>query len=105
MATKNKQTIEESNDNRLTFVVPSNGGASNLREFTDKVTETFGARILKTVGTEKETLITVERDKTITAADMLDELVNMHEVERVEGYPYSNKRMGEPQRVLVILAH
>lgn len=105
MANIDQSTSEDTNHNQITFVVPSNGDASRLREFTENAKQTLGARILKTVGTRKETIITFEGDKTITTANVLNKLVNMREVERVEENPSTNKRGREPQGILVILAH
>jgi len=84
MAKVEQLTAQEARHNEVTLVVPSGGDASLLREFTEKVTQIFGARILRTVGCSAETSITVEVDEAVTMPVMLNQLMNMPEVERAE---------------------
>lgn len=104
MASEKQSIMEEMNHNQVTFVVPSNGDATRLGEFQEKIKETFGGRIIKTIGCVEQTLITYEGDNTITRADMLNKLVNMPQIERVEDNHSLNKRGNGHQGILVILA-
>ena len=56
------------------------------------------------MGSWKETLVTFEVDKPITTDDMLNKLMNMPGVERVEENQLTKKRGKKPQGILVILA-
>ena len=97
-------TIEEEiNHNEVTLVLPSNGDAIRLREFTEKFNQIFGTRILKTTGSWTETLITLERNRAITIANMLDQLANMPEVERAEEKQIKNHQ-AKQEVILVKLA-
>ncbi len=96
-------TTEEVNHNQVTLVVPSTGDATRLREFTEKVKQIFTARALGIMGSWKETVVTLETDKPITTADMVNKLMNMPGVERVEE-SQSMKKRGKPKGILVILA-
>jgi len=94
---------EETNHNGVTLVVPSNGDAIHLHEFTNKVKQVFGTRILSTIGSWTETSITIEGDKTTTTANIVNQLVNMPEVETVEEKQVKNQQTKQ-EVILVKLA-
>jgi hypothetical protein len=104
MAKLEKSVTEETHQNEVTLIVPSNGDATRLREFTEKFKQIFGARILGIIGSWEQTLITVEIDKMITIESMLDQLVNMREVESVQEKQIKNHN-GNHEGILVILAN
>ena len=99
-----EEITEETSDNQVTLVLPSNGDATRVREFTDKVKQVFAAKILKIIGSWTETLITVQIDKSVTTEDILDTLVNIPQVERVEKNKSIKEQGTESQCILVVLA-
>lgn len=86
--------VEEINRNRVTLVVPSNCDATRLREFKEKVKQTFAARIIEIIGSREETIITFEVDRMINVANMCGELANMPEVEKAEETDMRNHQSG-----------
>ena len=94
---------EEMNHNEVTLVLPSNGNAIRLREFTEKFNQIFDTRILKTTGSWTEISITLERNIAITTANMLDHLANMPEVEMAEEKQVKNHQANQ-EVILVKLA-
>jgi hypothetical protein len=99
-----EEITEETNHNQVTLVLPSNGDATRVREFTDKIRQVFAAKILKVIGSWTETLITVQIDKSVTTEDILNNLVNIPQVERAEKNKSIKERGTQSQCILVVLA-
>ena len=68
-------TAEDVQHEQATLVIPSTADAGQLREFTEKVKQVFAARILKTVGSWRETFVTLELNNPINTENMLSQLV------------------------------
>lgn len=96
-------TEEEIQHERATLVIPSTADASRVRDFTEKVKQVFAARILKTVGSWKETFITLELNSSITVPDMLSTLATIPGVEGAEEKQIRNQG-ATPKGILVTLA-
>lgn len=104
MVDKKQWAAEEINRNQVTLLVPSTGDATRLRDFTEKVKQVSATGSLEIIGSWRENLITFELDKAITLANMINMLVSMPQVERVQENQVIKKRGTESQGILVILA-
>jgi len=67
----------------VTLVVPSPGDASQLRRFTCRAEETLQARLLETVGSWRDTRVTLQLRSPVSLVNVLDRLMKMPEVEEV----------------------
>jgi len=68
----------------IAIVVPSPGDATQLRRFVCQLEEELKASVLETISTWTNTDIALELQKSVSLGNMLDQLVNMPEVEKVE---------------------
>ncbi len=96
-------TAEEIQHDQATLIIPSTTDASLLREFTEKVKQVFAARILKTVGSWRETFITLELNSPITMPNMLSTIATIPGVEGAEEKQIRNQG-ATPKGILVTLA-
>ena len=103
VANPEKSVTEETNHYQVTLVIPSTGDANRLTEFTDRVGQLFAARILVIIGSSEESVITFRVDGAITIAVMLNQLLKMPEVERVDEKEMKNHH-GKQKCIRVILA-
>ena len=84
----------------VTLVVPSPGDASQLQRFICRVEETLQASLLETVGSWRDTHLTLKLRRHVPLADMLDKLVKMPEVEAVEEKtPVKVRRFGSFKKI------
>jgi len=96
-------TAEEIQHDQATLVIPSTADASRVRDFTEKVKQVFAARILKTVGSWRETFIILELNRPITMPNMLGILATIPGVEGAEEKQIRNHG-ATPKGILVTLA-
>ncbi len=68
----------------VTLVIPSPGGAVQLRRFICQVEETLQARIHETIGSWSDTHVTLKLQRPVSLPNILDELAKIPEVEEVE---------------------
>ena len=99
----NTAQVTPEETNQITLVVPPTGNATRLQEFMGKVKQTFSGRILKTTGSWKETLVTLEVDSPATMANIVSKLATMPEVERAEQTQIKNHGT-VPTGILVTLS-
>jgi hypothetical protein len=98
------QLAEEMHYSQITLTVLSTGDAMRLRKFIEKVTQKLTARVLRIIGSWKETLITLEVDSSITTENVVHSLVSMPEVEGVDEKQLIKKRGTGPDRIFVTLS-
>ena len=69
------------------MVVPSPGDATQLRRFACQLEEELKASVLEKISTWNNTDIMLKPQRPVSLGNMLDELVNMPDVEKVEEEP------------------
>lgn len=96
-------TAQPTEDRQVVLIIPSVGDSMWLAKFIREVPEVFAGRILKTIGSLKETLVTLELQTSIRAEDAVSKLTRMPAVEKVEEKPPSKDKTADCQRFLVNL--
>ena len=75
----------ENRENReVTLVIPATNGTGDIKSFLNTVREKLQAKIIKIMGSAKETMVTLELEKSSSPSNILDEITNMPEVQVAE---------------------
>ena len=97
------QLMERQTANReVILVIPATDGTGDIKSFLNTVREKLPVRIVKTMGSAKETMVTLELEKSFSPSNVLDEITHMPEVHTAE-----EKKLKIPvnskQGILVVL--
>lgn len=98
------QLTAEQVGERVTIIVPSTGDAALVAKFIQMVRPALASRVLKMVGSWKETLITLECQSGAYQVNVVDELTKMPEVARAEERQQTKVRGNTYREILVTLA-